>query len=129
MTFYDGVTTVVDEGRATDVISLDLCKALDIFLCDIQVSELERHGFDGWTTQWIRNCLDGHTHRIVVNGSMSKWRAVTNDVPQVLVLGMALFNNFVGHMDSGIDCILSKFANDTKLCSTVDREGMPLEGP
>ncbi|GAB0182101.1 cAMP-dependent protein kinase inhibitor alpha [Grus japonensis] len=32
----------------------------------------------------------------------------------------ALFNIFVGDMDSGIECTLSKFVENTKLCGTID---------
>ena len=58
--------------------------------------------------------------RVVVNGSVFKWRPVMSGVPQGLVLEPGLLNVFVGNMDSGIKCTLSKFADDNKLSVVID---------
>ncbi|PKU49686.1 rna-directed dna polymerase from mobile element jockey- hypothetical protein [Limosa lapponica baueri] len=102
VTFYDRVTELVDKGTAADVIYLDLLKAFDTVLHNILVSKSERHRLDGWTTWWIRNCIDNCTQRVAVNNSTSKWKPVMIGISQGLVLGLLLFNIFVSDMDSGM---------------------------
>jgi len=60
---------------------------------------------------------------------MSRWRQIMGDVLQGSVLGLVLFNNLINDIDSGIECTLSKFADDTKMRGAVDRIEKLKSGP
>lgn len=88
------------------IIYQDLCKPFDIILWDIIFSKLERHIFDRWTTQWVRNWLDVRTQSVAVNGSVSKWRAVMSGDPRGQYKCLKMFNIFVGNRVRGIEALV-----------------------
>jgi len=68
ITFYDEMTGLVDNGRAVDIVHLDISRAFGT-VCLIE--KLMQYGLDEQTVRWIENWLNCQAQRVVINGRKS----------------------------------------------------------
>lgn len=61
--------------------------------------------------------------QVFVKTYVKFWWVVRRGVPQGLILGPALYNVFTDALSDKVECILSKFPDDTKLGQVVNLLG------
>ena len=122
--FFEKVTKLFDEGKPVDIIYLDLCKAFDKVPFKRLLLSVKKLGVKGRILMWLEAWLTGRQQRVVLNGKFSDWLSVLSGIPQGSVLGPLLFLVFINDLDDAaiIIDLISKFADDTKLCKAVQSE-------
>ena len=67
--FYDLGTSLVEEGKAVEVVYPDFSKAFDTTSHSILLQKLTAHGLDRYTLGWVRNWLNSFAQKVVMNGA------------------------------------------------------------
>ena len=113
------IIIIIMHRHPIDVIYLDYAKAFDTvphqrLLCQIYSLDIQ-----GTAIDFIRAFLTGRRQRVRVNKSYSTWKNVLSGVPQGSVLGPTLFTLYVWDAPQVVKCIVSMFADDTKLYTVL----------
>lgn len=106
--------------EAVNIVHLNFSKASESTSHSTLLEKPAADDLDNCTVCWVKGWLDDQALRVVVNGIQSTLRSVTCGVPQGSVRGPVLFNVFTNELDEGLKCILSVFADCSKLGKSVN---------
>lgn len=111
--FVDDVTVNMEDGKQTDILTMDFSKAFDKVSHSLLLHKLDHYGIRGKTNSWIEAFLSRRTQRVVVEGHTSDSASVDSGVPQGSVLGPSLFLFYINDIPEGLSSKVRLFADDT----------------
>ena len=74
------MTSLVDKGRAMDIVYFNFSKAFNTVSLTIVTDKLLKYGLDEQTVRWTEKQLNGQAQRVVISGTKPSWKPVTSGV-------------------------------------------------
>ena len=107
------IQTAFDNNPTVDVrgVFLDISKAFDKVWHDGLVFKLKSYGVEGELLSLLKNYIQSHEQRVVLNGQTSGWRKINSGVPQGSVLGPLLFLIYINDLPDGMMSMCKTFAD------------------
>ena len=86
----------MSSGVQSNLLLMDLPKALDTIHHSLLLAKLEAYGFSANSLKLLWIYLSNRFQRTHINGSFSNWAEISTGVPQDSKLGPLLFDNTLG---------------------------------
>ena len=117
----DYIGSLLDSGKQTDVVYMDMSKAFDKVHHKDLLSKLKNvYGISGTLLCWFESYLLNRKQRVTVLGATSSARPVRSGVPQGSILDPMLFLLYTNDLPDAIEhSKIACFADDTKLFKKI----------
>ena len=118
----DYIRSLLDAGKQTDVIYMDMSKAFDKVSHEVLINKLYNHfGISGSLLGWFCSYLSNRKQRVTALGATSSEKPVMSGVPHGSILGPILFLLYVSDLPDVLEhSKVASFADDTKIFKRVD---------